>query len=104
MVFLGLSGRSQLFLCLEVCLAGFLVLNVESSLGDYLQRQLDMTQELFWTSLIEDHDGRCHFLRDFDLVVAVFGCVHDSRDIGDDWFIQPGAPCTLLRPETFCDG
>ena len=38
----GRSGRSQFLLSLWVCLAGLLVLDVESSLGNYLQSFLNM--------------------------------------------------------------
>ena len=99
-VFLGLSGRSQLFLSLEVCLTGFLIICVQSPLGDYFQRFLDMAEELVRTFLIEDGNRQGHLVRDLNLVDGLGG-VHGSRDVGDGWFGPPGAPFTLLWIETF---
>ncbi len=81
-VFLGLSGHSQLFLSLEICLTGFLIICVQSPLGDYFQRYLDMVEELFRTFLIEDGNRQCHLVTDLNLVDHL-GVVYGSRDVGD---------------------
>jgi hypothetical protein len=67
-VFFGLSGRSELFLSLEVCLTGFLIVCVQSPLGDYFQRCLDMVEELFRTSLIEYGNRQVHLVGDLNFV------------------------------------
>ncbi len=87
-VFLGLSGRSQLFLSLEVCLTCF------------LKRCLDMVEELFRTCLVKYSDRQGHLVRHLNLVDHLGG-VHGSKDIGDGWCRPPWAPFTLLWLEAF---
>ena len=102
--FLGHSSRGQPFLSLEVCLTGFLVLSIESSLGDCLQSHLNMRQELLRASLVEDSDGQHHLFRDFDLDGAIFGGVlGGSWNVGGGWFISPRAPLTFMGLEAFWD-
>jgi hypothetical protein len=57
-----LSGFDKLFFCLSVLLAGIMVGLAKFASIDGLEYHLDMTEELFWSLLVEDGDGEMHVI------------------------------------------
>ena len=57
-----LSGHDVLCFCLGVLLAGIMVGLAKFASIDGLEYHLDMTEELFWSLLVEDGDGEMHVI------------------------------------------
>jgi hypothetical protein len=62
-----------------------------------------MTEELLWSSLVENSDGEVHFVGDLDLEGAVL-TLDDFlfRDVCNGW-LDMTASLTLLRLQSFKD-
>ena len=100
---LCLSGFDKRFLCLYVLLAGILVGLVKLALVDGFKHHLHMTEELLWSSLVEDGDDEVHVVGhlDFHGVVLAFDDIL-FRGLCDGW-LDTTTPLTLLRLQSFRD-
>ena len=76
---------------------------VKLALVDGLKHHLHMTEELLWSSLVEDGDGEVHVIGDLDLEGAIL-TLNDLlfRDICNRW-LDMAASLTLLRLQSFRD-
>ena len=97
------SGFVKLFFCFCVFLAGILISLDKLALVDGLNHHLHMTEELFWSSLVEDGDGEMHVVRQLDLQDAVLA-FDDILFWDCNGWLDTAAPLTILRLQSFRDG